>query len=133
MGGLVGVYGVDKSDQEALDFAVKEMNALFPKVDWSQVGWAVLPVDRAEPMVDSGYLPDGPQIQKGASNMVFVWPTKMTFAPALGEDIKSWASSFSDLNRELSADPMPLKRPVLAANPWDQIEWQERGLKATAY
>jgi hypothetical protein len=142
MGGLVGVYGVDKSDEEAIDFAKKEMRSLFPKVDWSKAKWGTLSVDRAEPKVDSGFLPDGPAMIEGADNVLFTWPTKMTFAPALGADIVKWAADKLTLNGGASLlgsatnGEIALAGAVVDSPPWERITWisdSEEQLKPTAY
>lgn len=142
MGGLVGVYGVDKSDEEALDFAKKEMRALFPKVDWSDASWGTLSVDRAEPKVDSGFLPDGPAMIEGEDNFLFTWPTKMTFAPALGADTVKWAADKLSLNGGASLlgsaakQEIALEGAVVDSPPWERISWSgddKEQLKPTAY
>ncbi len=133
MGGLVGVYGVDKSDQEALDFAKKEMFSLFQKVNCEATEWAVLPVDRAEPKAESGFLPDGPQVASGASNFLFTWPTKMTFAPALGIDVEKWVKDQGSFKTLSQSETPSWIVPSVGANPWDEIEWATDRLKATAY
>jgi glycerol-3-phosphate dehydrogenase len=128
MGGLVGVYGVDKSDEEALKFAKKEITSLFPNVDWSKAEWAVLPVDRAEPKVESGFLPDGPQSAEVLGNGLFLWPTKMTFAPAVGAEAEKWLKSkeitLKNGNEAKILENYPdLPRAVLGENPWDSVNW----------
>jgi len=142
MGGLVGVYGVDKSDEEALDFAKKEMRTLFPKVDWSKASWATLSVDRAEPKVESGFLPDGPAMIEGADNFLFAWPTKMTFAPALGADTVKWAqeklglAGGVSLLGSLEKQDIALAAAVVDAPPWERITWtgdRADELRPTAY
>jgi glycerol-3-phosphate dehydrogenase len=124
MGGLVGVYGVDKSDKEALLFAIQEMRSLFPKVDWSRAEWATLSIDRAEPKVESGFLPDGPALVEGAHNFLFAWPTKMTFAPLLAHDVTSWISGRTTPSViEASGEGCGLRQAQVAAAPWDNLSW----------
>jgi hypothetical protein len=133
MGGLVGVYGVDKSDAQALQFAQSEMRALFPKVDWSATQWATLAVDRAEPKVASGFLPDGPATVEGAENFLFAWPTKMTFAPALGTEVLSWVGAQvappaqhgvrADEGTSLSVGDAVLPPAQVAPSPWELLNW----------
>lgn len=124
MGGLVGVYGVDKSDVDAISFARDEMRALFPKVDWSNAEWAALSVDRAEPKVESGFLPDGPALVEATHNFLFAWPTKMTFAPALAQDVVSWVEKRGIAHSAgLSAEGCGLKQAQVAAAPWENLRW----------
>lgn len=131
MGGLVGVYGVDKSDAQALQFAQSEMRALFPKVDWSTTQWATLSVDRAEPKVESGFLPDGPATLEGAENFLFAWPTKMTFAPALGTEVLTWvgaqvsppAQSVFNTDDRASVEELVLPPAQVAPSPWELLNW----------
>ncbi len=66
------------------ELARKELQAVFPHIDWTDKQWATWAGDRAEPYDDSGHLPPGPFVQQRGRVMV-AWPTKLTFAPALAD------------------------------------------------
>ncbi|MBO6782894.1 MAG: FAD-dependent oxidoreductase [Alphaproteobacteria bacterium] len=121
LGGLVAVRGADTSDDEAIDFARKEMAALFPAIDWDRLTWDTWYGDRAEPAANDGFLPDGPEI-KTTANAALVWPTKLTFAPAVGTLVANWIDGLDVAPR--TADPLDLPACPVGQYPWEGREWR---------
>lgn len=130
LGGLVAVKALELGDEAGIANAQSEMQSLFPWIDWSNKSWMTLDVDRAEPYVKSGFLPDGPQI-KELGNCLLAWPTKLTFAPLLAKKVvkiisKSNASkkeTESDNGDQLSELQQSLVNTEIADYPWDDAKW----------
>ena len=121
LGGLVAVNGIDQSDDDAIQFAKKELSTLFKWIDWDDKEWAAYPVDRAEPKVTTGFLPDGPQI-KELGNTLLCWPTKLTFAPALAE--KAISALKGDSRSEGGDFDLGFTEPEIGQYPWEFVEWR---------
>lgn len=76
------------SDPQEVYSAAKEAFAKYmPGLDLSAMQWASLPIDRIEGQSDTeGWMPDTPVIHS-YKNYHYCWPTKLTFAPLLGDKI----------------------------------------------
>ncbi|MFK7872362.1 MAG: FAD-dependent oxidoreductase [Oligoflexales bacterium] len=120
LGGLIAEKVKDKNEEEAIPIIVKELNNLFPWHPWSsplQVGF--LTKIRAEAS-NKGQLHDSPQITH-EKNWVVIWPTKMTFAPAVGDQILKICQqhNLSETTKNLPILP----KPSIALPPWETCEW----------
>ena len=122
LGGLVAVYGTDKSDKEAISFAKKELKTLFSWIDWDNKEWSTLLIDRAEPYTATGLLPEGPQV-KEIDNCVLVWPTKLTFAPAITDKIINILND-KQIKENDTLTELPFRQPEIAKYPWEESEWK---------
>lgn len=120
LGGLVAVNGIEKSDDEAIDFAKKELKTLFSWINWDEKQWSTFYIDRAEPYTSTGFLPEGPSI-KEIANCSIVWPTKLTFAPVISEKILNSLKDIDPSNEKIN---IPLKQPEISNYPWDEATWQ---------
>lgn len=125
LGGIVAEYGIDKSDEEAIKFAKKEVIELFPWIDWSQKEWSCFNIDRAEPYFDLSFFKSGPELLT-EEHLAVAWPTKLTFAPALARQIVEWIESkkieFSKNEQSFSIQ-VPLAS--LGQYPWDETIWSQ--------
>ena len=121
LGGLVAVKNVDKSDDVAVTFARRELETLFPQIAWARKRWSTLRVDRAEPSVSTGWLPDGPSVMR-LENCFVAWPTKLTFAPAIAREIRAYLPpprrQTEPGERGLGFAPPPIGR-----YPWEGAQW----------
>ena len=126
LGGAIADKVLSLTENEAIAYAKKEMLQLFGHLDWAGKEWATWCGTRAEAYSSTGRLPDGPVIQEYGS-VLCVWPTKLTLAPRLGDQVLEWlavkkiqpkytSSSFQSLN-------LPI--PPLEMSPWEQAIWQK--------
>jgi glycine/D-amino acid oxidase-like deaminating enzyme len=81
-GGDLAETGVHRSAQAQQAFAQKELAAVLPGYDFSQVRWGSFFIDRAEKQSVQGQRPDEPGIISCGA-CTFAWPTKLAFAPEL--------------------------------------------------
>lgn len=121
LGGQLAEEGVNRDQATQIEFAKKELKALFPWIDFSGAQFASFMVDRAEGLQREGKRPDS-CVMKEIKNMIVAWPTKLAFAPKLAQDIllsierSTIQKSTLDV-RVLRAWPMP----AVAKPMWDQL------------
>ena len=109
------------TEEESIRFAADELNAIFPKVKWSEYGWAVWDVDRAEPHQSSRFMPSEPTVQVVGNSMI-AWPTKLVFAPGLATRITQEVAE--RISPSLPAPSLPLPKAVVGEYPWDLATWR---------
>lgn len=113
----------ESNPQEIIDSAKKTFISYFPALNFSDVQWATLPIDRIEGKTKTGgWMPDIPTIHR-ADNILYCWPTKLTFAPLLAdmiiEEIKK--DGLSPMHTKTDFTFLP---PVdYAIAPWDKTKW----------
>ncbi len=122
LGGNVAERGAKMSEDETLAFARKEMQEIFPRVDWNARDWATVAVDRAEAYEAAGNLPPGPQVQQRGRVMI-AWPTKLTFAPLLADKVCERLTFNNIVATPQTAVP-PLPVPEIAQYPWEAASWR---------
>jgi glycerol-3-phosphate dehydrogenase len=121
LGGDLAEKGVDKNDEEQIAFACRELQEMFPQVEWAAKDFAVWAGDRAEPYSDKGALPAGPYLYSSGRISVG-WPTKLTFAPGFGDLVV-------DRVKELGISPapqgsaLPLPPAAIGQYPWEKAQW----------
>ncbi len=86
LGGDLAEAGVKRSDAEQIAAARTELTALLPWIDFSQCRFAVLDIDRAEPLMSGGRRPDDAYVHS-ADGVLTAWPTKLAFAPRLAAQV----------------------------------------------
>lgn len=120
LGGALAERGVDLAPESLIDLAKKELTALLPWVDLSEAQWATLAIDRAEPRQRNFARPDQAYADwaDGCSNVIAAWPTKLTLAPNLGNQVLELLNERSIKPGRLSVPPLNLPKPVVAATPW---------------
>jgi len=125
LGGAIADDTLTLTDDEAIAFAKKEMNAIFDNFDWSEKRWATWYCVRGEAYSQDGKLPSGPVVQEHG-NVHIVWPTKLTLAPLLGDRVLTRLAEMEVLPKhaELSNQPLDLALPSIAPFPWEQVNWK---------
>ncbi|WP_101674724.1 FAD-dependent oxidoreductase [Alloalcanivorax mobilis] len=88
LGGDLAERGVQRSDAQQLQAARDELATLFPWLDFSAAGFAVLDVARAEPRQHGLSKPDNAYARR-ERNLIVTWPTKLTLAPDLGDRVEA--------------------------------------------
>jgi glycine/D-amino acid oxidase-like deaminating enzyme len=124
LGGNVAEEAAKMEEAAALAFAKKELQDIFPDIDWSARDWATWYGDRAEPWDEKGDLPPGPFIhQRG--RVLMAWPAKLTFAPALSDHVFDCLKD-KDIHptiKKLKAPDLPVAG--IGAYPWELAEWKK--------
>lgn len=86
LGGDLAERGASMSDKELITETRRELDSLFPWLDFSDAAIAPLELDRAEPRQDRLMKPDNAWAKRDRRLLV-TWPTKLTLAPDLGERV----------------------------------------------
>ncbi len=86
LGGEIAESGINRDSESQIIEGKKELNALFPWVDFSDTEWATFFVDRAEPLQRGLIKPDCAYAHED-KNAIVTWPTKLTLAPDLGDRV----------------------------------------------
>ena len=84
LGGQLAEDGVQLDSREQIAAAQHELRTLVPWLEFNQMQWASLLVDRAEPYQPSGKRPDNAFAEE-QNGIITVWPTKLALAPHLAQ------------------------------------------------
>ncbi len=135
IGGQVAEDGVSRSAEEQVTAARRELAECMPWLTLSEdVRWATLRVDRAEGVPERagamslmpGSRPDVPVVVR-AGHVLAAWPTKLAFAPLLGDEVARQLGEMGVRPRaDGSLDPAIPCAPTVAPHVWDRedIEWR---------
>ncbi|MFP6805942.1 MAG: FAD-dependent oxidoreductase [Pseudomonadales bacterium] len=88
LGGNLAESGVNRSGPAQIQFARKELSAIFPWLPFKDARWASFRVDRAEVTQKEMLRPDQPFF-KFINNIVVCWPTKLTLVPMMANSVSA--------------------------------------------
>lgn len=120
LGGDLATDGVQRSRDQQLAFARKELAELFPWLDWHGADWDTLWVERAEPRQQQLVKPDEAFAEHaaGLGNVLVAWPTKLTLAPDLADRcLRLLAPAGTDTETALPLPPPDVARPCWEPQP----------------
>ena len=118
-GDIAEADGVARTPEQQIATARKELGQLLPWIDLSQVQWATLRVDRAEPAQSGLVRPDNAFLAEQGALLVG-WPTKLALAPDFADRVI--ASLERDGIKPGQHPSLPeLPRPALGQAPWEQL------------
>jgi glycerol-3-phosphate dehydrogenase len=118
LGGNLAETGVHRSEGEQIDFARKEISALFPWLSFDRAQWATHRVDRAEPAKTGHSRPDHP-FYRSEQNLLVCWPTKLTLVPMMADAICADLARDQVLPTQTCASLPDLPLAEISAAPWD--------------
>ena len=118
-GDIAEADGVAREPAAQIAAAQKEVAGLLPWVDQSQIRWATLRVDRAEPAQSGLVRPDNAFLAE-QQRLLVGWPTKLALAPDFTDRV---LASFERDGIRPSAQPdlADLPRPPLGVPAWEQL------------
>ena len=125
LGGGVAEKGAFMDDAAALRFAMEELQAIFPALDWRAKEWASWYGDRVEPLDTAGELPAGPAVHE-CGRVLLAWPVKLTFAPALADRVHELLVR-DQIQPAYGSEPPPLPAAEIGAYPWEAAAWRTMG------
>lgn len=121
IGGAAAERAKDSSEYDTFDAIRKAFAKYMPAINMSNIQWATLPIDRVEGQSGSG-IPDIPVIHQ-AENALYVWPTKLTFAPLAADSV---AEKLGNLHPSgITSNWSFLSQPSFAETPWDKAAWKK--------
>ena len=86
LGGQLAEDGINRTAQEQIREAKKELASLMLWLDFSVMQWSTLNIDRAEPKQKEGQRPSTSFCYE-EKNVITTWPTKLALTPNLANDV----------------------------------------------
>lgn len=118
-GDIAEADGVARDPAAQIATARKELGNLLPWVDLSQVQWATLRVNRAEPAQSGLVRPDNAFLAD-RQRLLVGWPTKLALAPDFADRVIA-ALQRDGIQPGPATVPADLPRPPLATPVWDEL------------
>ncbi|MGG5287654.1 FAD-dependent oxidoreductase [Pseudomonas shirazensis] len=118
-GDLAEADGVAREPAAQIAAAQKEVASLLPWVDQSQLRWATLRVDRAEPAQSGQVRPDNAFLAE-AQRLLVGWPTKLALAPDFADHVLAKLER-DGIRPQAKPDLTNLPRPALGVPAWEQL------------
>lgn len=123
LGALVAERKKEDNPNKVYAAAIKAFKHYLPNMDISNIVWATLPIDRSEGKSKTdGWMPDTPTIHH-AEDILYCWPTKMTFAPMLGDMIVEDLKKMKITPSQQTSDFSFLPEVKYTQTPWDNAKW----------
>ena len=121
LGGQLAESGVARSEPEQLAAAQTELRELLPWIDYTELEWSSLRIDRAEPRTAGGRRPDSCFVDLQAG-IITAWPTKLAFAPRLADEVIARLRQDGVSPGGGSEPPSGLICPPMAELPWQEAQ-----------
>ena len=113
--------------QENLDqgrrAAMHEVRRCLPGVDFSGVEIAIYPATRAEAKTAEQKRPSGVHISRVAPGIFVGWPTKLSMAPILAEEVFALVQAELKQPAGYEEPSIPWATPPVARYPWEEVKW----------
>lgn len=118
-GDLAEADGVAREPAAQIAAAQKEVASLMPWVDQSQMRWATLRIDRAEPAQSGLVRPDNAFLAE-QQRLLVGWPTKLALAPDFADRVMA-SFERDGIRPAAQAQLADLPRPALGVPAWEQL------------
>jgi len=120
LGGEIAEAGIDRDSEAQIITAKKELNDLFPWLDFGNAEWATFFVDRAEPLQQGLTKPDCAHAHL-EKNVIVTWPTKLTLAPDLGDRVQALIEQQGIKANTQNNDLSNLPHATIATPKWESL------------
>lgn len=122
IGGKLAETGIYLNAEQQIVQAKVEINNIFPWLDTTEWEWATVKVNRAEALQTGNIRPDHAYFAR-ANNAIVGWPTKLTMAPTLVNDIVKHlqATNFTSKYQRCDIHDYHLKSAEVAEPIWDTL------------
>lgn len=103
---------------------LREIRRWLPGVDFTECEVALYRAVRAEARTSDQRRPSGVHVSRVAPKIIAAWPTKLTMAPVLAEEVFQLARE--ELNQPSGTDDVASHRwpePAVARYPWEECQW----------
>ena len=119
IGGEISEQGVKQTPQELISTARRELAAVLPSLNQSELEWSTYRVDRAEESTTGNSRPDDySYITDGEGRTITCWPTKMALAPRLAREMITLVPAVHAENDALVSSLAKCSAPSVAPFPW---------------
>jgi len=125
LGGDLSTEGADEEPDRLIAKAREELHELLPWIDFGETQWHTVRLDRGEPRQSSMLRPDSAFVGPldSADNVLVAWPTKLSLAPHLGQEIETRLQQ-QNIMPTHTPDLAPLASlgtPPIASTYWDRL------------
>jgi hypothetical protein len=104
--------------------ALTEIRRRLPALDLTRAEIAVYRAVRAEARTAAERRPSGVHVGRVAPRIIVAWPTKLSLAPVLAEEVFAMVSKDLEQPGGYSEDGLPSwPTPPVARYPWEEAEW----------
>ncbi len=104
---------------------IESLKKYLPACDFSKIEWAELTIDRIEGESKTDHwMPNTPTIHR-VDNVLYCWPTKLTFAPLLSDMILNEIEKRNITPSQKETDFSFLPSVDYATAPWDKAKWKK--------
>jgi glycerol-3-phosphate dehydrogenase len=115
----------EQDDSVVRGKALSEIRRRLPALDLARAEIAVYRAVRAEARTSDQRRPSGVHVGRVAPRIVVAWPTKLSLAPVLADEVFAMIAKDlkqpGDYNNEAGLPPWPT--PPVAQYPWENAEW----------
>ena len=118
LGGQLAEEGINRTAEEQISKAKKELQTLMPWLNFSIMQWATLNISRAEPKQKEGQRPST-SFCFDENNVMTVWPTKLALTPHLANDV------LAQLEKQNVTKSGHSELPTFTHAPIADLPWQE--------
>ena len=125
LGGDLATESTSDAPDQLIDKARRELNELLPWIDFGEMHWRTIQLDRAEPKQSALLRPDRAFVGRvdSVDNALAAWPTKLSLSPDLGNEIQRLLRE-DNIQPGAPVDLAPLAglgRPGIAPTCWDTL------------
>ena len=125
VGGEIAERLAQQEDGEsARTEALREIRRWLPELDLAGLQIAIYRAVRAEGRTKDLRRPSGVHVSRAAPQVVLAWPTKLSLAPVLADEVFTLVTM--DLQEPAGYNqqmPPSWPKPALARTPWEEAEW----------
>ena len=120
LGGQLAEDGIHRTRDEQIEKAKQELRKLMPWLDFSQMQWSTLNINRAEPKQPDGKRP-ATSFCSEDGNIITTWPTKLALSPSLAEEVLELLENQS-ITKSGDAPLPDFSHAKVADLPWQEEE-----------
>ena len=114
----------EQDDDTVRRKALSEIRRRLPALDLARAEMAVYHAVRAEARMSDQRRPSGVHVGRAAPRIIVAWPTKLSLAPVLAEEVFTMVSKDLKQPGGYSDDGLPpWPTPPVARYPWEDAEW----------
>ncbi|HEY1265692.1 MAG TPA: FAD-dependent oxidoreductase [Candidatus Binatia bacterium] len=114
----------ETDDNAARQFALKEIHTRLPALDLTDIEIAIYRAVRAEARTADQRRPSGVHAGELAPGVIAGWPTKLSMAPVLADEVFALAEKTLKQPAGYPHHPLPpWPPPPVARYPWEDAEW----------
>ena len=123
VGGGIAESGIGRSSGEQIDACKQELADVLPWLDWRDVQWSTVMLDRTEIKTPGNKRPESSFVQQD-DDVITVWPTKLAFAPRVaGQILQILQHDIAPGTSPASMPDIGLMHPEAALQPWLEASW----------